>query len=68
MLFYSQAPPLPKTGEVRFLTNYYYNEGVKSTIHFIKMIPCYAGQGIKKISDSVKGALDAPPTPAAEKK
>lgn len=54
-------PPLPSSGEVGFIANYYYNEGVKGTFRFIKMIPCYIGQGMKKANDALKAATDAKP-------
>ncbi|XP_067644831.1 MICOS complex subunit MIC13 homolog QIL1 [Eurosta solidaginis] len=43
-----EVPALPQTGEIRFLAKHYYNQGVKSTFHFIEMLPCYAGQVIHK--------------------
>lgn len=52
---------MPSSGEVGFITNYYYNEGVKGTFRFVKMIPCYIGQGIKKANDAVKGAMEVKP-------
>lgn len=27
------------------------------------MLPCYAGQGIKKVSDTIKQAMDQPQVP-----
>lgn len=56
-----QPPAMPSSGEVGFITNYYYNEGVKGTFRFVKMIPCYIGQGIKKANDAVKGAMEVKP-------
>ena len=56
-----QLPQLPSTSELGFVTTHYYNRGVKSTIHFIEMLPCYTGQMIKKASDAVKKATEAPP-------
>lgn len=55
-----EVPPLPKSGEVRFLAKHYYNEGVKSTIHFIYMLPCYSGQLVKKGYDAINQAIEAP--------
>lgn len=51
-----KPPAMPSSGEIGFITNYYYNEGVKGTFRFVKMIPCYIGQGIKKVNDAVKNA------------
>lgn len=59
-------PALPSSGELCFVTKHYYNEGVKSTIHFIHRLPCYAGQLAKKGSDAIKQALDAQPGQKAE--
>jgi hypothetical protein len=42
------------------LTTHYYNKAVKGTIRTIEMLPCYMGQGIKKVSDSVKKAMEQP--------
>ncbi|XP_055911745.1 MICOS complex subunit MIC13 homolog QIL1 [Eupeodes corollae] len=55
-----EVPNLPKTGEVRFLAKHYYNTGVKNTFHFIIMLPCYAGQLIKKTKDTINKSLEAP--------
>lgn len=55
-----QVPQLPKASEIGFVTIHYYNKAVKSTIRFVEMVPCYAGQGIKYVSDSVKKAMDTP--------
>ncbi|XP_058054514.1 MICOS complex subunit MIC13 homolog QIL1-like [Anopheles bellator] len=61
------VPALPSSGEMCFVTKHYYNEGVKSTIHFIRKIPCYAGQLAMKGSNAVKKVLDAQPqTPTVE--
>uniref|UniRef100_A0A0K8TQ67 MICOS complex subunit MIC13 n=1 Tax=Tabanus bromius TaxID=304241 RepID=A0A0K8TQ67_TABBR len=46
-------PLLPKTGEMRFLAKHYYNAGVKNTVHFVYMLPCYAGQMMKKAKDAI---------------
>ncbi|XP_055843440.1 MICOS complex subunit MIC13 homolog QIL1 [Episyrphus balteatus] len=54
------VPNLPQTGEVRFLAKHYYNNGVKSTFQFIIMLPCYAGQLIKKTKDAINKTLEAP--------
>lgn len=56
-----ELPYLPTTGEVRYLTKHYYNAGVKNTIHFVQMFPCYVGQYTSKGINAVKSALDAPP-------
>jgi MICOS complex subunit MIC13 len=54
-------PELPSSNEIGFLTTHYYNQAVKSSIKFIEMLPCYAGQGVKKIKDSVEKAMEVPP-------
>jgi len=56
-----EIPALPSSGEVCFLTNYYYNNAVKASFYHLKMIPCYIGQGVKKASDAIKGATEAKP-------
>uniref|UniRef100_A0A1Q3FK34 MICOS complex subunit MIC13 n=1 Tax=Culex tarsalis TaxID=7177 RepID=A0A1Q3FK34_CULTA len=56
-----EVPALPSSGEVCFLTKHYYNEGVKSSIRFVHMLPCYLGQWTKKATDAVKKAMDGSP-------
>jgi len=56
-----KLPELPQSSEIGFVSTHYYNKSVKCTIHFIEMIPCYAGQLIKKVNDSVKSAMETPP-------
>lgn len=63
-----EVPPLPKTGEIRFLAKHYYNEGVKSSIHFIYMLPCHTGRLAKKAKDAISGALEAPAEQASSAK
>ncbi|EDS44109.1 conserved hypothetical protein [Culex quinquefasciatus] len=60
-----EVPALPSSGEVCFLTKHYYNEGVKSSIRFVHMMPCYLGQWTKKATDAVKKAMDAGPAEVA---
>uniref|UniRef100_A0A8D8JL56 MICOS complex subunit MIC13 n=1 Tax=Culex pipiens TaxID=7175 RepID=A0A8D8JL56_CULPI len=60
-----EVPSLPSSGEVCFLTKHYYNEGVKSSIRFVHMMPCYLGQWTKKATDAVKQAMDAGPAEVA---
>lgn len=55
-----QLPELPKSSELCFVVTHYYNRGVKGTVRFIEMLPCNAGQLIKKVNDSVKKALEQP--------
>lgn len=55
-----QLPELPKSSEMGFVVTHYYNKSVKGTVHFVEMLPCYTGQLIKKVSDTVKKALDQP--------
>jgi hypothetical protein len=62
-----ELPNLPQRSELGFVTKHYYNEGVKGTIRFIKMSPCYIGQGVKKVSDSIKQVMDQPPAPVETK-
>jgi len=59
-----ELPALPAKSEVCYVTTHYYNKSVKATIRFIEMIPCYTGQLIKKVNDSVKKAMDQPPVQA----
>ncbi|CAO1400179.1 unnamed protein product [Diamesa hyperborea] len=56
--FPMELPDLPKTSQMCFVTKHYYNQGVKNSIRFVEMIPCYMGQGIKKASDTIKQAMD----------
>ncbi|XP_017071975.1 MICOS complex subunit MIC13 homolog QIL1 [Drosophila eugracilis] len=55
-----EVPQLPRTGEMRFLAKHYYNEGVKNTFHFIQMLPCYAGRGLKKVKDTFQDFAKSP--------
>lgn len=59
--YHFQLPHLPSKNEIGYLTTHYYNNAVKSTFHFIEMLPCYTGQMIKKAKDSIGSALDQPP-------
>lgn len=58
--FLFQLPELPKSSEIGFVTIHYYNKAVKGSVRFIEMLPCYTGQLIKKVNDSVKKALEQP--------
>lgn len=49
-----EMPPLPQSGEVRYLAKHYYNNGVKNTFHFIDMLPCYTGQMVAKARLSIQ--------------
>lgn len=49
-----EVPPLPQTGELRYLVKHYYNNGVKSSFHFVDMLPCYTGQLANKIKVSIQ--------------
>lgn len=51
-------PLLPSSGEIRYLAHHYYNNGVKNTIHFIHMFPCYIGRWAKKGKDAITNVLD----------
>nr|XP_014089940.1 MICOS complex subunit MIC13 homolog QIL1 [Bactrocera oleae] len=61
-----EVPALPETGEARFLAKHYYNEGVKSTFHFIEMLPCYTGQLLHKAKVEFE-KFATPPSPTTEK-
>lgn len=69
-IFYStlftQLPHLPERSELGFVTKHYYNQAVKGSIRFIKMTPCYIGQGIKKASDGMKQLMEAPAAPVSK--
>ncbi|SPP87321.1 MICOS complex subunit MIC13 homolog QIL1 [Drosophila guanche] len=54
------VPQLPNTGEMRFLAKHYYNEGVKGSIRFVHMLPCYAGRGLKKVKDTFEDFAKSP--------
>lgn len=56
-----EVPLLPKTGELCFITKYYYNQGVKGTFNFIHMMPCYLGQWAKKGKDAINSAMEEKP-------
>ncbi|GAB0100858.1 MICOS complex subunit MIC13 [Sergentomyia squamirostris] len=66
-----ELPLLPTTGETCFVVKYYWNQGVKSTFHFIHRAPCYLGQWTKKAKDAVSGAFssfeEAPPVSTKDK-
>ncbi|XP_037934507.1 MICOS complex subunit MIC13 homolog QIL1-like [Teleopsis dalmanni] len=57
-----EIPSLPTTGEVRYLAKHYYNEGVKSTVNFVGMIPTYGSQLTKKAKDTFNDFKKSPPT------
>lgn len=59
-----EVPSLPRTGEACFLAKHYYNQGVKSTFHFIEMLPCYTGQLMKKAKDKFEEFSQSPKPPS----
>lgn len=56
-----EVPLLPKSGELCFITKYYYNQAVKASFTFVHMFPCYLGQWAKKGKDAISGALEGKP-------
>lgn len=56
-----EVPLLPNTGELCFITKYYYNQAVKASFNFVHMAPCYLGQAMKKGKDAINGALEEKP-------
>lgn len=54
------VPPLPEAGEIRYLAKHYYNNGIKSTFHFIDMLPCYTGQLVNKAKISIEDIARTP--------
>lgn len=60
-----ELPKLPQVGEMRFLAKHYYNEGVKGTLRFVHMLPCYAGRGLKKAKDAFEEFSKSPSTVTA---
>ncbi|KAL5292841.1 hypothetical protein ACFFRR_011544 [Megaselia abdita] len=59
-----ELPALPSSGQVGFVTKHYYNEGVKNSIRFVHMLPCYAGRAIKSAKDALQSASNPTATPA----
>jgi hypothetical protein len=62
-----ELPQLPEKSELCYLTKYYWNQGVKGSIYYIRKTPCYIGQGVKKASDGITQLMNQP-QPAEVKK